>query len=115
MQNLPREAALGPGGTAQPPQQASQSQNEFSLDGRLRIVVGSDGHLKRRIVLLGIFEGIDHGFCGQPMTDGILPGSSLAFLGHRPSAELRVAAVGLDLPEGRHFASGRRIGFVSLF
>ena len=115
-QNLLREAALGPGGTAQPPQQASQSQNEFSLDGRLRIVVGSDGHLKRRIVLLGIFEGIDHGFCGQRVTDGILPGPPLAFLGDRPAAELSVAVVSLDFisPPGeelgsfRYFEAGRR-------
>src|ERR1700733_15207561 len=47
------------------------------------------------------------------MTNGILPRPPLALFGHRPRAEPRVAAVGLDLPEGRHCASGRNIGFVS--
>ena len=73
MQNLPREAALGPGGTEQPPQQACQSQNEFSLDGRLRIGVGSDGHLESCIVV-GVFQCIGHGFSGEPVTVGICPG-----------------------------------------
>ena len=115
MQNLPREAALGPGGTAQPPQQASQSQNEFSFDGRLGVVVCGDSHLESGIIL-GVFQGIDHGFCGQRVTDGILPGPPLAFLGDRPAAELSVAVVSLDFisPPGeelgsfRYFEAGRR-------
>src|SRR6516165_10090189 len=49
------------------------------------------------------------------MTDSVLPGFFLTFFGDGSGAELCVAAVGLDLPEGSHSPSGRRIGFVSSF
>jgi hypothetical protein len=65
------QAALDGGGATQPPQEACQSEHEFSLDGRLCIIVGGHGHLEGRIVLR-IFQRIDHGFCGQAMTKGIL-------------------------------------------
>src|SRR6516164_9606395 len=98
----------------QPPQQARQSEDQLALDGRLCVVVGCHGHFERRIVL-GIFQRVDHGLCGEPVTKRILARFSLTLFGHRSGAETRIAAVGLDLPEGGHPASGRTIGFVSSF
>jgi hypothetical protein len=46
--------------------------------------------------VLGIFQRVDHGFCGQPVADGILPRRSLAFLGH--SRVLSWALRRLSLP-----------------
>jgi hypothetical protein len=108
------QATLDGGGATQPPQQARQSEHEFSLDRRWRVIVGGDGHLEGRIVLR-IFQRVDHGLCREAMTDGILSRLSLAVFGDRTGAQPRIAAVGLDLPERAHPASGPRIGFVSLF
>jgi hypothetical protein len=47
------------------------------------------------------------------MSNGILSRLALAILSNRTSAELRVTAVGIDLPERAHSASGGKIGFVS--
>src|SRR5262249_25969528 len=58
---------------------------------------------------------IDDGFCGQAMSYGIQARALLSLFGQRSRAELRVAAVGLDLPDRGHPASGLGIGFVSSF
>src|SRR6516164_3382220 len=110
----PEQPTLDGGGATQPPQLARQSEHQFSFDGRLRVVVGCHGHFERCIVL-GIFQRVDHGFCSEPVTKRILARFSLALFGDRSGAETRIAAVGLDLPEGGHPASGRTIGFVSSF
>jgi hypothetical protein len=77
-------------------------------------MVGRHGHFECRIVF-GIFQGIDNGFRREAKSDSVLPGLSLALFGKGSGAELRVAPVRLDLSEGGHFVSGRRIGFVSSF
>ena len=103
------QSALDGGRATQPPQQARQSENQFSFDRRLRVVVGCNGHFEGRIVL-GIFQRVDHGFSREAMTERIL-----ALFGDRTRAQTRIAAVGLDLTQRTHSASGPRIGFVSLF
>jgi hypothetical protein len=80
----------------------------------LRIIVGGHGQFERRIVF-GIFKRVDHGFSRQAVTKRILPRLSLAVFDDGTRAQARIAAIGLDLPEGGHSASGRRIGFVSSF
>src|SRR5215472_15751242 len=87
------QTALNRGGPTQPPQEACQSEHEFSFDGRLRVVVGRDSEFKGCIVL-GIFQCIDHGFCSQAMSDGIEARAPLSLFGHRSGAEPRVAAIG---------------------
>ena len=54
-------------------------------------------------------------FGAKLQTDSILPGLPLALFANRSSAEPRMAPIRLDLSEGAHSASGRGIGFVSLF
>jgi hypothetical protein len=66
------QAAFDRCGATEPPQQACQSENEFSFESELGVVIGNDGHLERNVIF-GIFWHVDHGFCDQPMTDGILP------------------------------------------
>ena len=46
---------------------------------------------------------------------GVLPRSFFGLFIHRTGAELRIAAVDLDLPERCHSACGRSIASVSLF
>jgi len=53
--------------TTQSPQQACESEHQFSFDRRLRIVVRSHRHFESRIIV-GVFKSIDHGFSRQPMT-----------------------------------------------
>jgi hypothetical protein len=67
-----KQAALNGGRATQPPQQARQPEHELSLDRRLRIIVSGHGKFERCIIL-GIFQRVDHGFCSQPVTEGILP------------------------------------------
>jgi hypothetical protein len=45
------QAALDGGGATQPPQQTWKSQHQFSLDGRLRVIVRHDGHFEGRVIL----------------------------------------------------------------
>ncbi len=63
----PKEAGLDGTGATQSPQDARQSEDQFSFDSRLRVIVGCHRHFESRIVF-GIFQRIDHGFCSQPMT-----------------------------------------------
>src|SRR5438552_943568 len=109
LQHMPgldfEQAALDRRGATQPPQRACQPEYQFSFDRRLRVIVSRDSHFEGGIVL-GTFQRIDHGFCGKPMSDGILSGPFLAFFGDRTGAELRIATVGLDLTGGGHRASG---------
>jgi hypothetical protein len=56
-----------------------KSEHQFSLDSRLGIVVGCDGHLEGRIVL-GIFRCTNHSFCGKPVTDGMASSAVVDFL-----------------------------------
>ncbi len=49
------QSGLDGGGAPQPPQQARQSKDQLSFNGRLRVVVGRDRHFECRIIL-GIFQ-----------------------------------------------------------
>jgi len=82
------QAAFDGGGATQPPQQARQSEHEFSLDRRLRVIVGGHDQFEGRIVI-GIFQRVDHGFCGQAMTKRILPRLSFALFGEGTRAQTR--------------------------
>src|ERR1700758_3369936 len=108
-----KKSGLDARGATQSPQQAYQSQHQFSFDRRLRVVVRSDGHFECRIVP-GIFERADDGFCSQAMTKRVSTRSLLALFGDKACVLTRIAAVGLGLPGGAHPASRPTIGFVSL-
>lgn len=62
------QATLDRGGTAEPPQQACQSEHEFSFNSGLRVVVGCYGPFERRVVF-GFLKPIDHSLCDQPSAD----------------------------------------------
>jgi len=47
-------------------------------------------------------DSSDHRLGGEAMADGIAAGPLLAFFGIWTGAFARIAAVGLDLPEGSH-------------
>jgi len=64
-------------------------------------MVGRDRHFERRVIL-GIFQRVDDGLCGQPVANGILARTPFALFGDGPRAELRIAAIGLDLSKRGH-------------
>ena len=65
-------------------------------------VIISDDSRFERFVVFRILEHTNHGFGGEAVTNGIAAGALFACFGQRAGALARVAAVGLDLPEGRH-------------
>jgi len=96
------QIALDGGGATQSPQEACQSEHEFSLDSRLRVIVGSHGHFEGGIVLR-IFQRVDHGFCGQAMTKRILPRPSLAHFGDGTGAQTRIGFAPASEQEARRY------------
>ncbi len=63
------QAGLHGRGAAEPPQGAGQPKHELAFDGGLGIVVGDDGGFEG-LVVLGIFQGADHGLCSEPDPPG---------------------------------------------
>ena len=90
------------------------AQHQFPLYCGLSIVVRDDGCFER-LVIFGILQRADHRLGGEPMADSIAAGSLFAFFRNRTGAFAGIATVGLDLPEGSHWASAALIGFVSSF
>ena len=69
----------------------AKPKDELAFDGGLRIVVGDDSGFEG-LVVLGIFQGADHGLGGEAMAHGVAAG------------QLSVTGIGL-LPIGpRAFA-----------
>ena len=65
-----------------------------------------------RFVIFCILERTDHRLGGQAVADSIAAGALLTFFGYRIGAFVRVAAVGLDLPEERYWGRAAIFGFV---
>jgi hypothetical protein len=83
---------------AQPPQQTGQPQDEFTLNGRLRIVVGSHGRLEG-LVVFRILHTLNDSLCCQTMADGIATGAPVSCFARWARALECIASIGLDLPE----------------
>jgi hypothetical protein len=97
------------------PQQGSDPKHEFTFNCRLRVKIGRDSRLEC-LVVVDVFENVDHGFGAKSVPERIPPGAPFSRLGARSRAPLGIPPVGLELPDRGHHgapATSRLLPFAS--
>ena len=90
------QIGLNRGGPPQPPQQGSQAEHEFALDGGTGVVIGDNSRFETAVVV-DIFDSFDDGFSAQAVPNGVASRALFAGLCSWTGAPGGIAPIGFDL------------------